>query len=215
MKQVSLPSMQRKGWLWVALEYVQLRWAGWLFIAVLAVGAVWSARIALQSKPFDLRTSVGPSLKHEPDFEATKLDAWRTNADGTTRTHIVAEKIVHYRDDLSSTYVQPRFTVTSQATQTDVQANAATARNDGEELTLQGAVQIRRKPLNADSKSVSLDTSSLALYPDSGFVTSRSPSVFKQGARTVVAHGGFDYRDTEADIALLGPVKATILPVKK
>lgn len=197
------------------VNYVRLRWAGWLFIGVLAFAATWSARIALQSKPFDLRVAKGPSLKHEPDFEATKLDAWRTNTDGTSRTHIVADHVVHYRDDLSSDYVNPRFSLQTPTARTDVSADAAKAYNDGERVLLNGKVQILRTATQAGAVQSSLESGSLSLYPDTGAAATREASVFKQGQRSVFAQGGFDYQDTEAQITLLGPVKVVSLPVKK
>lgn len=195
--------------------YVRDRWAGWLFMTVLAAGALFSARIALQSKPFDVRAPIGPSLKHEPDFEATRLDAWRTSVDGASRTRIIADKVVHYRDDLSSTYTMPRLSVTTQTTYTALQANAAAARNDGEEFVLQGNVQLKRNGLSGTTIPAQLAAQSLTFYPDSGIATSRSPSVLTQGLRTVTASGGFDYRNPEAEITLLGPVRSTVQPPKK
>ncbi len=87
---------------------VRARAFGWGFVAILASIAVFSTRLVLETQPHTAhKTTASTAQKHMLDYSIQDLSVWRTSLDGTTRNHLSAKSLSHYRDDLSSVLEHP------------------------------------------------------------------------------------------------------------
>lgn len=205
--------------MWQAVRnYLRYRWMSWLFIIVLAVVALWSARVALQTKPKEVSFKEPTVLKHEPDFEATQLKLWRTSNNGQMRMTISGDKVVHYRDDKSSTYDKPKIVLQGKGYTTRVVADMGLMLNDGEQLDLIGNVSIDKK-LDTSVRSVngkklespvSFKTERLSFYANEKKISTQTATVFEQGVNVLKAAAGFEYHYDQETITFFGPVRAQL-----
>ncbi len=204
----------RQPWAGV-LQFLRARLIGWGFIAFLALVALFSARLALNTQYKAPRAAVIVGQKHAPDFTANQFTLWRNSLDGTTQYQVSGDAFTHYRDDLSSELVKPLIVVKTQsasqvALTTTLTANNGLIRNDGELVQLMGTVNVQRKT-NSTSLST-LQTDSLVLAPDIDLVVSRSPVTLTQGKNQSVAQGGISYSHADAVLQLTGNVRTIIAP---
>ncbi len=118
-----------------------------LLILTLAAGSYYLAEIAAEA--------MGPAgvrkITHEPDYFVDGLALTKVNARGEPAFLLSAERMVHYPDDESSEFVQPRM-VSLNPARPQVSLRAETARTDtkGDETELRGKVVLIRKSDGAD-----------------------------------------------------------------
>ena len=205
-------------------NYARARWVGWAFLAILTAIAAWSTQVALSSKPSAPKSNQGPSLKHELDFSTKKIEQWRSSKDGTTRYHLKADSAVHYRDDLSSDWLNPSIVAltnnkvkdTSAAANqskhsvltTTMLANSAQAFNDGERIELVGNVRIERRAPTMPTNT--LQSEALTLFSDTDTVTTTKKVALTQGKNSSVAQNGLEYKHADAVMTMNGPVRTTL-----
>lgn len=201
------------------LQFVRARLIGWGFIAILALVALFSARLALNTQYKTPRPAAAIGQKHAPDFTATQFTLWRNSLDGTTQYQVSGDTITHYRDDLSSVLIKPLIVAKTQSTgaaaatnaiTTTITANDGLIRNDGELVQLMGKVHVQRTTRNTSLSS--LQTDSLILAPDVDLVVSRSPVTLTQAKNQSTAQGGISYSHADAVLQLAGNVHTTIAP---
>jgi lipopolysaccharide export system protein LptC len=201
-------------------RFVRARLIGWGFIAVLAVVAYFSARLALDTQYKAPRGAPTLGQKHAPDFTAKNFTVWRSSIDGKTQYQLTADSMVHYRDDLSSVLVKPVIHAKTMSTnagtnhhptlQTHIVAGNGLVRNDGELIQLTNAVKVTRTAPGVATST--LQSASLVVMPDTDWVVTRSPVTLTQGKNISVAQGGMEYTHTDADLQLKGPVRTTLAP---
>jgi arabinose-5-phosphate isomerase len=211
-------------WLTVPLfwlsRFVRARLMGWGFVAVLAVVAFFSARLALDTQHKAPRELGSTAKKHATDFTAKQFTVWRSSLDGATQYRLTGESITHYRDDLSSVIVKPLVIAKTQLTSpkpnqhrsvlTTITAGHGLIRNDGELIQLTRAVKVQRK--TPDAALSTLQSDSLVLLPDTDAVLSRSAVTLTLGKHQSIAKGGLDYAHADAELQLIGPVRTTLTP---
>jgi lipopolysaccharide export system protein LptC len=201
-------------------RFVRARLIGWSFIAVLAVVAYFSARLALDTQYKAPRSAPTVGQKHAPDFTAKNFTVWRSSIDGKTQYQLTADSMVHYRDDLSSVLVKPVVQVKTMnpnsgasqhaSVQTHIVADNGLIRNDGELIQLTSAVKVTRTAPGVATST--LKSASLVVMPDTDWVVTRSPVTLTQGKNISVAQGGMEYTHIDAELQLKGPVRTTLAP---
>jgi lipopolysaccharide export system protein LptC len=201
-------------------RFVRARLIGWGFIAVLAVVAYFSARLALDTQYKAPRAAPTVGQKHAPDFTAKNFTVWRSSIDGKTQYQLTADSMVHYRDDLSSVLLRPVIhakTVNPNAganqhrmIETHIVAGNGLVRNEGELIQFTHAVKVTRTAPNVPVNT--LQSESLIVMPDTDWVVTRSPVILTQGKNISVAQGGMEYSHTDADLQLQGSVRTTLAP---
>jgi lipopolysaccharide export system protein LptC len=201
-------------------RFMRVRLVGWGFIALLAIIAYFSARLALDTQYKAPRASKAVGQKHAPDFSAKQFTLWRSSLDGATQYQLTGESIIHYRDDLSSVVVKPHIIAkTTMANakpnqhrqlQTTVTANDGLIRNDGELVQLTHAVNIVRNV--AGMPASTLQSDSFVIAPDADWVSTRSPVTLTQGKNQTTALGGLEYHHADAQFQLSGRVHSIIAP---
>ncbi len=202
-------------------RFVRARLIGWGFVALLAIVAYFSARLALDTQQKTPRGSAAlAQTKHAPDFTAKHFTVWRSSLDGQTQYQLTGESMIHYRDDLSSVLVKPIVVAKTSAASakpnqhryltTTITANHGLIRNDGELVQFTNAVKVTRKTPTAALSSLQSD--SLVLLPDTDTVATHSPVTLSQGKNQSIAQGGLEYSHADAELQLIGPVRTTIAP---
>ncbi len=201
-------------------RFMRARLIGWGFIALLAIVAYFSARLALDTQYKAPRVAAPVGQKHAPDFTAKNFSLWRSSLDGKSQYQLIADSMVHYRDDLSSVLTKPVIhakTLNQNAganqhnmIQTHIVAGNGLIRNDGELIQFSNTVKVTRTALGMPTST--LLSASLVVMPDTDWVATNSPTTLIQGKNISVAQGGMEYTHTDADLRLKGPVRTTIAP---
>jgi LPS export ABC transporter protein LptC len=206
-------------------RFIRARAFGWGFVAILAAVAIFSGKLALETRPQTARkTKAAVAKNHLSDYEIQGVNIWRTSLDGSTQNHLSADSLVHYRDDLSSVLSKPLLIATSavpvaaspatvlqhRTITNTIRADTAKLRNDGESIEFINAVNIERI-VPAMLPSV-LTTDSLTVLPDSNTVFSNSAVLLTQGKDTSLSQNGLSYFYTDAVLQLNGPVHAVLMP---
>lgn len=197
------------------VHFLRARMVGWGFIALLAIIAFFSARLALNTQYKAPRTAAAVGQKHAPDFTAKQFTLWRNSLDGATQYQLSGDTIVHYRDDLSSDLVKPLITAntksaTSGELTTSITADKGLIRNDGELVQFTSHVNVVRKSPNTALSTLQSD--SLVLAPDVDYVITKSPVTVTQGRNQSIAQGGISYSHADTVLQLTGNVHTTIGP---
>ena len=118
-----------------------------LLILTLAAGSYYLSIIAA-----DATGPAGPrKLTHEPDYFVDKLALTKVDEHGEPSFLLSAERMVHFPDDGSSEFVQPRM-VSLNPLRPQMSLRADTARTDtkGDETELRGKVVLIRKGSGAE-----------------------------------------------------------------
>ncbi len=221
---------------WLA-RFVRARFLGWGFIAVLALIAYFSARMALEPTVKAASRSPSSTVRHLPDFTAKHFTIWRNSLDGSSQYQLQAQSMTHYRDDLSTVLLKPVIHITTapakpngvssvestgaqplpalKATNTKharvdthIVADHGWVRNDGELIQLTQQVKVTRKASGVPTST--LQSASLVLLPDTDWVATHSPVLLTQGKNVANAQGGLEYTHSDAVLDLLGPVRMTL-----
>jgi lipopolysaccharide export system protein LptC len=197
------------------IHFLRARMIGWGFIALLAMIAFFSARLALSTQYKAPRATVSVGQKHASDFTAKKFTLWRSSLDGASQYQLSGDTIVHYRDDLSSELEKPFITAKTKALNTaylttTITADKGVIRNDGELVLLTNHVNVVRKTPNTALSTLQSD--SLVLAPDVDYIVTKSPVTVTQDRNQSVAQGGISYSHTDAILQLTGNVHTTIGP---
>ncbi len=196
-----------------AVQFLRVRAVGWGFIALLAIVAYFSARLALNTQFKAPRTAGAPTQKHGPDFTAKQFSLWRTSLDGETQYKLTGDSLIHYRDDLSSVLVQPRIVaVTKRGIErtTTVSANNGLIRNEGELVQFTQNVKITRESRGSATSTLASD--SFVIAPDINLIVTRSPVTVTQGKHQSTALGGIEYAHNDATLQMSGTVRTIIAP---
>ncbi len=213
------------------IRFIQVRALGWFFIFFLLVIAFISIRLTLENN-YKPTTSIRENnlRQHLPDYTITGLRLWRTSVDGRTQSQLSADSLVHYRDNLSSTIINPVLTTNTMAASiysTDkllnqantlqhlnvhslIQAKQAVLRNEGESIEFSGEVNITRTLPNLPSSL--LKTEQLILFPDTNQLFSKTETTIIQGKDTIISKNGIHYAHNNAQLQLNGPIKAILMP---
>ena len=204
-------------------NYIRTRWVSWAFLLALLVIAIYSSQVALESKPRTLRAGTGPSLKHEPDFIATNWVQFRSSADGLTRYQLKAASLTHYRDDLSTQWVQPDISARTMANSapaadpaiskhstvtTRIRANTAQVFNDGERIEFAGSVRVERKADGVEPSA--LTSNALTMMTDTSVLSTKSAVTMTQGKSKTQSDAGLSYQHNDAELVFPGRSRTTI-----
>jgi LPS export ABC transporter protein LptC len=204
---------------------IRARAFGWGFVAILATVALVSTRLVLETQPHNThKTTATRAQKHLIDYSIQELSLWRSSLDGTTRNHLSAKSLIHYRDDLSSVLEQPLLIAESslapnalapnpvkhQNIINTLSAKQAHLRNEGESIEFEGDVHVVRQIPNTPNNVLSTDL--LTVLPDSSQVFTPSAVTLTQGDNTVTSSTGINYTHNDAVLQLNGAVHAILLP---
>lgn len=151
-------------------------------LALLAGVSVWLERI---SRPEDAQVETRP--QSGPDFTAESARIVGYGVDGDRRYELVAERIAHYPQGDTTQLALPRLTLYAEGRITRVSAMRGEVSPGGERVDLANAVRVRRD--GEGSSGLSLDTETLAIWPDDHRAETGSPVELAQGRSTATALG--------------------------
>jgi lipopolysaccharide export system protein LptC len=181
------------------------RWLGYVPAALLAALAGLTYWLDQQVQPMPPgRTGEGKS----PDFLVEDLVATRMKTDGSPRYAVKAKKLVHYPADNSADLEYPDVThfEPGQAPVT-IKANRGQISNNGENVYLRGAVEIKRLAY-ADQPEMSLQTSFLHVIPDQDLVKTDRAVTLTRGNSTLESVG-LEFNNATRTLNLLSEVTGT------
>lgn len=186
------------------------RW--WPYIPVLIVGAlaVLTYWLDLNVQPDPTKVSVDA-----PDFIIEGMHAIKMNEDGSPRYAVVAEKMVHFRDETSDTVLDKPTLTRYQADKapTTIRSNEGRLSPDGADAYFIGDVRVRQ-PESAQDPEMTLSTTYLHVIPDKDLAVTDKPVTMTRGKSTMTGVG-LELNNDLRTARLLSKVRGTIETPKK
>lgn len=155
--------------------------------------------------------SPAPRLGHDPDSYAEDVVLTRLNPQGEPVFRLAAQRIVHYRDDGSSGYVQP-FIVSLNPQQPELIIRADRGESDagGRTTILEGGVRLDRAAA-ADVPAVTILTEYAVLDADQEIArTDRPVTVVRD--RSVLTGIGMQFNNPARTLQVDADVRGTFHP---
>lgn len=140
------------------------------------------------TKAVEIRRSGAPeSVRHDPDIVLESFTARQLGLDGKGRYTLVARKMVHFADDDSTELTGVTFNATEQQSP-PMRIDSARARltSKADEVFFHDRVVIVREP-EGEVGQLTVETTFLHLWPDSGIAKTDQPVVLREGRNTVRA----------------------------
>lgn len=147
--------------------------------------------------------------RHDPDYVVDRFQVRRFNADGELQHSLVAQKMLHYPDDDSTSVIDPQLTY-HRTPPAHLAADTAWLDKDGKHVRLDGNVRVTRDAID-NQPPTRIDTSVLYAAPDDEFAHTDAPVTITQG-RTVIHGTGMETNNRTHVSVLFGPVRGTIYP---
>jgi len=154
------------------------------------------------------------SRRHDPDSIVENFSAVRLNKQGTPYFIMSAAKMLHYPDDDSTALEAPRLTLLAEDSPPLLAtAESGSISRKGDELTLQGGVEVLRGATQ-EQDQLNLKTESLNIIPDQDLARS-DMAVKLTEAHTTVTAIGLELNNKTRTIKLLSGVKSEYVPPAK
>jgi len=151
------------------------------------------------------------SARHDPDSIVENFSAIRLNEQGTPHFIMNAKKMLHYPDDDSTALEVPRITLLAEDRPAIlVTAETGTISSKGDELFLQGDVEVLREA-GTQQDQFMLKTEYLHIIPDQNLVRSNRAVTFIETHTTVNAVG-MELNNKTRTIKLLSKVRSEHAP---
>lgn len=156
-----------------------------------------------------LENSRDGKRRHDPDYIVDRFEVRRFGPDGELQHSLVAQKMLHYPDDDSTTVTAPQLTYHSRPP-AYLSSDTAWLDKDGKHVRLDDHVRITRES-GDDRPAAELNTSVLYVVPDDEHAYTDAPVTLTQGM-TVIRGKGLDANNKTHISTLSGPVRGTIYP---
>lgn len=173
-----------------------------VLIALLAALTLWLERASHTDD-----TGRRASARHDADYYVEHFTVRRFAADGSLQHTIIADKMVHFPDDDSTTVTTPRLLYYS-GRETVVTARTAWLDKEGKHVRLNDDVRIVRAA-GAEAPETVITTSILFVTPDDEYAYTDAPVTITQG-KSVVNGVGLEANNKTEVAVLSGPVQGTI-----
>jgi len=180
-----------------------------LLMAALALGTWWLVRNApLIDEP---RVAVAP--RHEADYVMTRFVVQRFASDGSLRTQIEGDRLLHFPDDDTIEVEQARIrAIAGDGTVTLAMADKALANGDGSEVQLLGNARVTR-PGDGKQDAIEFQSEFLQGFRNIERLRSHLPVVVTQG-QSVIHAQGMEYDNLARVVDLKGHNSATFVAPK-
>lgn len=172
-----------------------------VMLVLLAALTFWLNRVIQADNPH------GPA-RHDPDYKVENFQIRRFGPDGRLQHTLVAERLVHYPDDDTTTVTTPHLTFHQQPP-AEIFARMGYIGRDGKEVDLVDNVQVIRHGASDGAKPTVLETRALKIFPDDERGRSSDPVVITQGM-SVVRGSGLDIDNRTGISVLRGRVTGTL-----
>ena len=170
-----------------------------IVLMLLIVGISWLLR-APSTRP---ETTAEPE-PNQADYFLKGMESISTGPDGRIQHRLVAQSLIHYPDGDTTELQQPLVEIFQQdGSHWTVQAQQGHYSNDRREMWLHGEVRIHQF---GDQDTLSLETESLRLLPDSRFAETADP-VLLLGTGTRLQGTGMELYGKEQRLLLLSAVR--------
>lgn len=182
----------------------------WLPLAVLMLLAALSFWI---ERSVQVAPNGSQAARTDPEGIMENFDALRTDSNGKPHYRLVAKKLKHYSGSKRTELDSPRFVLLdAQTGEISAEAQQATVSPDGNEVDLQGEVNIKREA-RAGQSELSLLTDRLIIFPDRELL--RAPGAVEVRDATLnLRAGAMEYNARQRLIKLTGRVKARYISGK-
>ncbi|MFZ2542041.1 MAG: LPS export ABC transporter periplasmic protein LptC [Gallionella sp.] len=171
------------------------------------LGATYWLNQQVQPEP----VQPGSSLRHDPDSIVENFSAIKLNKQGTPHFILSATKMLHYPDDDSSALEVPRLSLLAEDRPPLIAtAKIGTLSSKGDELTLQGDVELLREA-DTQQDQLKLQTEYLHIIPGQGLASS-DRAVTLVEAQTTVNAVGIELNNVNHTIKLLSNVSTVYAP---
>lgn len=145
--------------------------------------------------------------RHDPDFWVEQFRVRRYGEDGSLMNTLVAEKMLHFADDESTTVIAPHLTY-HRAPPTVLTAKTAQVDKDGKHVRLKNDVRIVRSG-GTEAPDTTITTSVLDVMPDDEYAHTEAPVTISQG-KSVINGSGATVNNKSKVSVLSGPVRGVI-----
>lgn len=175
-----------------------------LALAALAGGSIWLERVTRVDEPTIQTEQTGP------DFiaEATRVTGF--GADGRRSYELVADRLEHFPANDVTRLHMPRLHMQNVDSETFISARNADVSSGGERVDMAGEVRVRR-PGAGETPTLTLDSETLAVWPDSHRAQTDSPVLLTRGAARATAEG-MRADDLFGTLELIGEVRTHMPP---
>lgn len=147
--------------------------------------------------------------RHDPDYIVERFQVRRFDATGALQHSLVADKMLHYPDDDSTSVIAPRLTY-HHTPPTQLAADTARLDKTGKHVDLEGNVRIVREG-NGDRPQTRIATSALHIDPEAEVARTNAPVTITTG-RSVINGTGLEANNKTGNAVMFGPVRGTIYP---
>jgi lipopolysaccharide export system protein LptC len=183
----------------------------WLPLAILLLLAglsFWIERVV------QLPSNGRQAAKTDPEGIMENFDALRTDSAGNPQYRLSAKRLKHYSGSKLTKMESPRFVqLDAQAGEVSAVAQLATISSDGNEVDLQGDVQVVRAA-RTGQPAMTLRTARLIVFPERNLL--RAPGAIEIRDQTLdVRAGTMEYNAKQRIIKLSGRVKARYISARK
>jgi len=183
----------------------------WLPLALLVLLAglsFWIERVV------QLPANGRQAAESEPEGIVENFDALRTDPAGNPEYRLSAKRLKHYSGSKLTEMESPRFVrLDAKAGEVTAVARQATISRDGDEVDLQGSVNVVRAA-RAGQSAMTLRTARLIVFPERNLL--RAPGVIEIRDDTLdVRAGAMEYNAERRIIKLTGRVKARYISARK
>lgn len=128
-------------------------------------------------------------ITHEPDYFVDRLVLTKVNERGEPAFRLSADRMVHFPDDGSSEFTEPRLvSLDSTRPQVELRATSGTTDSKGDETHLRGGVVLVRQGSGSDPDMV-VKTDYIVLSTKSGVARTDRPVVITQGTTSLTGVG--------------------------
>lgn len=191
-----------------------VRWLGtlstYLPLLVMAALALFTLWLVNQST-VEEDAAAAQVPRHEPDYTMRNVTVRRFAPDGSLRTQIEGDTVLHFPDTDTLEIENPRVRVIDAGGQVTVaSAKRALANGDGSEIQLLAAAQVIREGLGGEEPVV-FSGEFLHLFSRTERVRSHLPVVVRQGA-TEVRAAAMEYDNLTRVVELQGRMRAVFPP---
>ena len=145
----------------------------YILLTILALLSAWLAK-----NTETLLISKNPNPAHSPDYFSNGYSKWQMNEQGTLKSTLNADKIIHFSDDQTTRSTKPvMIFYNAKNPPWFIYAESGVLSADGKDLLLEGQVTIERSKTNKQS-SLTIHTSMLKVQPDKNYAETKEWAEF-------------------------------------
>ncbi len=136
----------------------------YIFLTIIALLTAWLAKTSET-----LQTAKNNNPAHSPDYFSIGYSKWQMSAQGTVKSKLNADKIVHYSDDETTHSMRPVILFyNEQNPPWIIRSDTGLLSADGKDLLLDGQVKIERGKTKKKGP-LTINTSMLKVQPNKNY----------------------------------------------